>query len=142
VEGLGNYAASVTALFEEVRVDWLRVSWQPSANIVYGTALAALPVVTAIYSGPDNYTHSYSGLAVLQDAKLHKYSSSVSVTWKIFRNSADNLTFYPTTGTGISHVIPDLGGVLAFMSYTWSGAAQIIGLFTAEYGLSLKGFRQ
>jgi len=142
LEGYINYSSSVTAIFEEVRVDWFKMSWYPCANVKYGTALSCLPVVTATYAGADNNTHSYSGIGLLQDVKIHTYDCPVVEMWKMPRDSSDSLRFYNTTGTGTAHQIPDLGGILAFMTYTWSGAAQVLGFFSAEYGLTLKGFKQ
>jgi hypothetical protein len=142
VEGLGNYSSSVTSLYETVRIDWLRITFYPNSNTFYNLTLAALSPVTAIYSGTDNYTHTYSGIGTLQDARFHPIGKTVTVLWRMPLNSANALTFYPTTGTGISPQISStLGGVLAYFSYIWTSTLSI-GLFTAEYGLSLKGFKQ
>jgi hypothetical protein len=146
IEATANYFATVTAHYNEVRVDWMRLEFMPSPAFVFNTQLSPLPFVSLPYHGPDVpslHTTSQTQLVQIEASRLTNVQDKLISTWVGNRADPEEKTFYSTRGTAVSHIIPDMGGIYA-LTVLNNGATATgtnIGVVKVSWGLTLRQFR-
>lgn len=143
VENLVAYSTDITIQYQEIRVDWVRMKFCPDAMMVFNTNLQVLSFVTALFEDVPTSPPFYTQVGLLQNATIHNLKEPFTVLWKRPRDSPEAQVFWPTDGLPTAHSMPIIGGFYCISSYNSTAISSpiVAGLFTVEYGLTLKNFK-